>query len=348
VYRLASAGRFAFDRSQSEAIVFAMMKRLLLSLALVIGAHAPGMAVAAEDATITFATDWKAQAEHGGFYQALAKGFYARRGLRVVIRPGGPQVDVPRLMAAGALDIGMASNNFQPVNLAAAGADVKAVMASFQKDPQVLMVHPHVQASSLADLRGRPIFVSDSAIGAFWPWLRSRFGYQDSQIRKYTYSLAPWLANLESVQEGYLSSEPFSAQQAGITPKVFLFADEGYPGYSAMVMVRGDYIKRNPAAVKAFVAASIEGWQDYIWGDPQPGNDLIMKDNPEMTPELIAYAIDKLRTHDMLGSRESVGRMTAERWQAFYLEMAALGIVPGGLDVTDAYTLEFLPGKAAE
>lgn len=305
-------------------------------------------AVQADDVKVTFATDWKAQAEHGGFYQALAKGFYARRGLEVTIRPGGPQVDNPRLMAAGALDIAMASNNFQPINLVAAGADVKAVMATFQKDPQVLMVHPHVAATSIAEMKGMPIFISDSAVGTFWPWLKARFGFRDNQIRKYTYSLAPWLANRDTVQEGYLSSEPYTAAtQAGITPKVFLFADAGYPGYSAMVMARGDFIQSKPDVVRRFVEASIEGWKDYVWGNPAPANALIMQDNPEMTEDLISYAIKAMRANNMLGPKEQVGLMTHARWESFYLEMAALGIVPGRLNIRDAYTLEFLPGGAA-
>jgi len=296
---------------------------------------------------ITFATDWKAQAEHGGFYQALAKGFYKSRGLDVTIRPGGPQTDNPRLMAAGALDIAMASNSFQPINLIAAGADVKVVMAAFQKDPQVMMVHPHVLANGLADLKGRPVFLADSAIATVWPWLKARFGYADKDIRKYSYSLAPWLANPETVQEGYVSSEPFTAEQAGVAPKVFLLSDAGYPGYSAMVMVRGDYINSNKPVVAAFVAASVEGWRDYLWGDPTPANMLILKDNPEMTPALIANGIAVMRRNQMVGDPDSIGQMSHARWQKFYVEMSDLGIIDKGLDVRDAYTLEFvLPENA--
>jgi len=308
-------------------------------------------AVAAQDVhpsiKITFATDWKAQAEHGGFYQALAKGYYRARGLDVTIRPGGPQMDNPRLMAAGALDIAMASNSFQPINLMAAGADVKVVMATFQKDPQVMMVHPHVEATGLADLKGRPVFVADSAIATVWPWLKARFGYRDRDIRKYTYSLAPWLANPETVQEGYVSSEPFTATQVGVQPKVFLLSDEGYPGYSAMVMVRSAYIAKNHKVVADFVAASIEGWQDYLWGDPAPANALILKDNPEMTAELIANGIAVMRANDMLGDKQAVGRMSDARWQQFYDEMSELGILAKGLDVKEAYTLEFAGPEAA-
>ncbi|SDD68787.1 ABC transporter substrate-binding protein [Kordiimonas lacus] len=291
---------------------------------------------------ITFATDWKAQAEHGGFYQALAKGYYRARGLDVTIRSGGPQLDNPRLMAAGALDIAMASNSFQPINLMAAGADVKVVMAAFQKDPQVMMVHPHVEATGLADLKGRPVFLADSAIATVWPWLKARFGYEDRNIRKYTYSLAPWLANPETVQEGYVSSEPFTATQAGVEPKVFLLSDEGYPGYSAMVMVRGSYMMENRQVVADFVAASIKGWQDYLWGDPAPGNALILKDNPEKTAELIANGIKIMLANQMVGDKSEVGMMTHARWQQFYDEMSALGILAKGLDVGEAYTLDFV------
>lgn len=307
------------------------------------------VSVSAQSPTkITFATDWKAQAEHGGFYQALAKGYYADAGLDVTIRPGGPQSDNPRLLAAGALDIAMASNSFQPVNMLAAGVDVKVVMASFQKDPQVLMVHPHVKAASIADFKGRPIFLSDAAAAAFWPWLKARFNFEDRQIRKYNYSLAPWLVNRETVQEGYLSSEPYTASQQGIAPKVFLFADAGYPGYAGMVMVRGDYLKANGAVVKAFVAATIKGWQDYLWQDASPGNALILKDNPEMTKELLTYAINAIKTNGMVGERENVGAMQVSRWNKFYQEMSGLGALPTGLDVNSVFTLDYLPQAASD
>lgn len=299
---------------------------------------------ARQNTEIVFATDWKAQAEHGGFYQAVAKGFYKKRGLNVRIRPGGPGSDNPRLIAAGALDIAMASNSFQPINLIAAGADIKVVMASFQKDPQVLMVHPEADAQSIADLKGMPVFISDAARAAFWPWLQSRFGFDTRQVRKYNYSLAPWLVNKETVQEGYLSSEPFTAAQQGVEPKVFLFADAGYTGYAGMVMVRGAFIRDNPRTVCDFVAASIEGWQDYLWGDPTPGNELILKDNSEMTQELLSFAIGTMKANNMVGNREQVGVMDAKRWRSFYDEMSALGAAPKGVEVDKAFTLEFLPG----
>ncbi|MBL4836584.1 MAG: ABC transporter substrate-binding protein [Kordiimonadaceae bacterium] len=320
------------------------MNRFFLLISMLLLQSPVGAFVVADPSqkTIIFTTDWKAQAEHGGFYQAIAKGFYAREGLKVVIRPGGPQSDNPRLIAAGALDVAMASNGFQPLNLLAAGADVKVVMASFQKDPQVMIVHPHIGAKSFADLKGMPIFMSDSAMATFWPWLKKRFGYDNKQIRKYSYSLAPWLVNKNSVQEGYLSSEPFSAQKAGVKPDVLLFADAGYPGYAGMVMVRGAYLRENGALVRSFVKASIAGWQDYIWGDPSAGNALILHDNREMTPELLAYAIKAMKDNNMVGPRASVGQMSHKRWGAFFSEMSALGLFDPALDVKKAYTLDFI------
>ncbi|GHF27777.1 ABC transporter substrate-binding protein [Kordiimonas sediminis] len=293
---------------------------------------------------ITFATDWKAQAEHGGFYQALANGYYQAEGLKVTIRPGGPGSDNPRLLAAGALDIAIASNSFQPINMLSAGVDVKVVMASFQKDPQILMLHPDDPADSFDQLQGRPIFISDAAIAAFWPWMKSKFGYKDQQIRKYTYSLAPWLVNKGTVQEGYVSSEPFSARQAGITPKVLLFADAGYPGYSGMVMVNNSYLKDNRQTVTAFVRASIKGWIDYLYGDPAPANKLILHDNPEMTPELLSFAINEIRSRGIAGDKETLGSMSVTRWETFYKEMSNLGAVEKGVNVNNLLVPDLVPG----
>lgn len=293
---------------------------------------------------IRFQTDWKAQAEHGGFYQALALGFYHAEGLDVRIRQGGPQVDNPRLMAAGALDLAMASNSFQPFAMQAVGIDSFIVMAAFQKDPQVLMVHETVPAQSFADLKGRPIFVADSALYTFWPWLKARFGFEDTQIRKYNYSIAPWLVNEDTVLEGYLSSEPFLAREAGISPRVLLFSDNGYPGYAAMVMVRGAYARENPDTVKAFVRASIKGWQSFIFDDPSPANQLILKDNPEMTQSLLDYAHKTMRDQEMVGDRTQVGQMSRQRWDDFYRQMSDIGALQNSLLVEKSVRFDFLPG----
>lgn len=179
---------------------------------------------------IVFATDWKAQAEHGGFYQAVAKGYYKEAGLNVTIQQGGPGVNVPQLLATHTIQFGMGSNSFIPVNVIVANAGSKAVMASFQKDPQVLITHPRDDIKSVADMKGKPILVADATISSFWQWLKVKYGFTDSQIRKYTFNLAPFLTDKSAIQEGYLSSEPYTIEQEGkFKPQVFLLADNGYP-----------------------------------------------------------------------------------------------------------------------
>lgn len=328
------------------------MKRFLLSMilaAVALTGHAAEPRKASPQVkarAVTFYTDWKAQAEHGGFYQAVALGLYEKRGLKVTIRAGGPQTDNTRLLAAGAIETGMLSNSFQALNLAAKGADVKVVMAPFQKDPQVLMVHPGTGVRSIADLKGRPIYVADAALGSYWPWLKRKFGFTDAQMRKYAYSLLPWLRNKQAAQEGYLSSEPFTASKAGVKPQVFLLADAGWTGYAAMVAFRGEVIRKEPQVVRAFVEATREGWQSYMTGDPTPGNKLILKDNPEMTPELLAFARKKMIEHGVVISGEakaqSIGAMTPARWTQFQKDMSALGLTPKTLDPSKAYTLDYL------
>jgi NitT/TauT family transport system substrate-binding protein len=304
-----------------------------------------GGAQAAE--RITFATDWKAQAEQGGFYQAVAEGLYAQRGLDVEIKQGGAAVNVPQLVAAGAVDFGMGSNSFIPLNLVAAGAKVKAVMASFQKDPQVLISHQRADINSIADMKGKPIMVSDATISAFWVWLRARYGFEDKQIRKYTFNLAPFLVDKKAIQQGYLTSEPYLIErESKKKPKVFLLADAGYPSYAAMVLVPERWIKKKPKVVQAFVDATIEGWEHYLHGDPKPGNRLIHAANPEMTDDVIAQAIDKMRRFGIVDSGDAktlgIGAMTDARWKLFFETMAAQGVYARDLPYREAYTLAFI------
>jgi len=296
---------------------------------------------------ITFVMDWKAQAEHGGFYQALAEGLYAKHGLDVTIMQGGAAVNVPQLLAGGAADFGMGSNNFIPLNLIREGAKFRAVMAVFQKDPQVLITHPRDDIKSIADMKGKPIMIGDAATVTFWPWLKAKFGFGDTQIRKYTFNLAPFLVDKNAIQEGYLSSEPYAIEQEGkIKPQIFPLADAGYPGYSNMVLVSDKWIAEKPEAVQAFVDASIEGWMHYLYGDPSAGNALIKRDNPEMTDGLIAQAIDKMKSFDIALSgdaeRLGLGAMTDARWQEFFDVMVKEKVYPADLDYRSAYALQFV------
>jgi NitT/TauT family transport system substrate-binding protein len=299
---------------------------------------------------LRFATDWRAQAEHGGFYQALASGAYDRRGLNVEIIQGGPGVNVPQLLASNAVELGMGSNSFIPMNLVAEGAPVKAVAAFFQKDPQVLIAHPDPSLESIADLEGRPFLLADAAVNAFWVWLKAKYGFTDDQVRKYTFNLAPFLADERAVQQGYLTSEPYTIEkEAGFTPKVFLLADEGYPSYATMVLAPNAFARDNARALRSFIAASAEGWRDYIQGDGRAADALIRRDNPDMTQDILDQARAKLKAHGIVDGGDAalygLGAMTTERWQAFFEVTSAAGVYPPNLDWRQAFTTQYLPGR---
>lgn len=299
------------------------------------------------DERIVFATDWKAEAEHGGFYQAVVKGFYRKRGLDVVIHQGGPGIDNQQLIAAGAVDMAIGSNSFFALNMVQVGAPVRAVMAVFQKDPQVLMTHPRDDIRSLADMKGKPIMIGDGSINSFWLWLHGKYGFENTQIRKYTFNMAPFLVDKTAIQQGYLSSEPYIVAREGVQPQVFLLADYGYPSYATMVMAPQAMIDAKPAVVKAFVEATIEGWRDYLHGDNAAANALIKRDNPDETDDIIAYGVDQMKRHGIVEGGDAatlgIGAMTDARWKEFFDAMVAQKVYPADLDYRMGYTTAFLP-----
>ena len=319
------------------------IRAVLIALAALGGWTAAGGA----QTRVTFATDWKAQAEHGGFYQAVATGLYARQGLEVTIRMGGPGIDTQRLMAAQAVDLAMASNNFFALNLVRAGANATTIMAVFQKDPQILMAHPRDDVRSLADMKGKPIMLASGSVSTFWVWLKAKYGFEDSQIRQYTFNMAPFIVDKNGIQQGYLSSEPFLVQkESGMTPKVFLLADSGWPSYSCMVLASDRLIQEQADRVQAFVNASIEGWYGYLYGDPAPANALIKRANPEMTDETLAYGLAKMKEYGVVDSGDAItlgiGAMTEARWQDFFASMAKEGAYPADLPWRQAFTTRFV------
>lgn len=309
---------------------------------------------AAADEKITFMTSWKAQAEHGGYYQALANGIFKKYGLDVSIKPGGPQVNGPQLLAAGAIDFAMLSTNDDILNLVQSGAEAKAVMAGFQKSPRILITHPGNGITKIEDMMDKAILMSSGSINTMFAWMKGKYGFKDSQIRKYTFNMGPFLADKTAIQQAYLSSEPYIVEkEAGFTPTIFLLADHGYETYASITTVPTKWIKEKPAAVKAFVDASIEGWYSFLYGDPAPAIAMIKKDNPDMTDDVIAYSIAKMKEAGIVDSGDSltggIGAMSDARWKNHFLEAAAQGVYPKDLDYTKGYTLEFVnKGHALE
>ena len=323
-----------------------LTRRLLSALAMLC---AVALADTARAESISFGTDWKAEAEHGGFYQAIATGIYKKYGLDVTLRQGGPQVNQAQLLAAGALDFNLSSNSFGPLNFVQQNIPMVAVAAIFQKDPAVLIAHPGVGNDNLAELKGKPIMISGATRAGSWLFLKQKFGYTDDQIRPYNFSVAPFLADPQAIQQGYLSSEPYTIEQAGVKPVVLLLADNGYATYGALIQTSLKLVNDNPDLVQRFVNASIEGWYSYLYGDPGPGNALIKKDNPEMNDELIAYGIAKMKEHGIVDSGDAktlgIGAMTDARWHEFFDTMVKAGLYPADMDYKKAFALQFVDKK---
>ncbi|QXM25146.1 ABC transporter substrate-binding protein [Elioraea tepida] len=295
---------------------------------------------------VTFQTNWRAQAEHGGYYQAVAAGIYRRYGIECDLRMGGPQQNPAQLLVAGRVDMIM-SNGFQALNYVRENIPFLTIAAIFQKDPQILMTHEGNGIERFEDMRGRPILVGAAGRVTYWPFLRARFGFTDEQIRPYTFNLGPFLQDRMAIQQGFLSSEPFAAREAGANPRVFLIADAGYENYQTTIDISRRMMTERRDLVQRFVNATIEGWAQYIRRqDIGAANALIMRDNPEMTQAKIDYAIESMNRNGIVLSgdaeRLGIGAMTEERWNRFYDTMVAAGVYPPGLAWRNAFSLDFV------
>jgi len=302
--------------------------------------------IAQSDLTpLVFGTNWFAQAEHGGFYQGVAKGIYTDYGLDVTIKMGGPRVNGTQLLVAGAIDffMGSAADAIQAVQ---EGLPKITVAAIFQKDPQVLLAHPNTGVETLADLQGRPILISAGAQKTYWPFLKAKFEFMDEQIRPYNFNMGPFLQDDQAAQQGYLTSEPYAIEkEGGFTPVVLLLADEGYTPYATTIETKRDLVESDPDLVQRFVEASIVSWYDYF-EDPEPANELIKQDNPEMTDDLLAYGLEKMQEYGIVISgdaeEQGIGAMNEERWQALFESLVGADTVNPDTDYTQAFTLEFV------
>ncbi len=297
---------------------------------------------------VSFQTDWRAQAEHGGFYQALAAGLYRKAGIDCDLRQGGPNLNISQLLLAGRVDMVM-SNSFEAFTLVRADAPFLTVAAIFQKDPQVLIGHPDTGFATFEDLKGRTILIGSGGRVTYWPFLRRKYGLSDSQVRPYTFNLAPFLSDRNAVQQGFLSSEPYSiARETGRPPVVLLIADAGFSAYQTTIATSRRLVSEKKDVVQRFVDATLEGWAQYLGGGPaiEAANAMIKQANPEQTDERIAYAIRVMNERGIVMSgdalRDGIGAMSGARWQSFYDSMVAVEVLPAGLDVGRTHTLAFV------
>jgi NitT/TauT family transport system substrate-binding protein len=316
------------------------MMRIVILLAV-----AAGFASAQAADKVRFGTNWVAEAEHGGFYQALADGTYAEYGLDVTIVPGGPNVNNRILLPVGKLDFFMSANTLQAFDAVEHDIPTVVVAASFQKDPQVLIAHPDV--SSFEQLKSKTLFVSKEGMASYFQWLKRDYDFSEAKVKPYTFNPQPFLADKNSAMQGYVTSEPYAIEKQGhFTPKVFLLADQGFNAYSTLIETRRDLVAKQPDLVQRFVDASAVGWYHYVYGDSRPGNELIKKQNPEMTDALLSFSISKMKQYGIVDSGDSltlgIGAMTDARMKNFFDKMARAGVVTGSIDYKRAYTLQFV------
>jgi len=316
------------------------IRRVFAASLLALGAM--GSARAQEQ--FTYMTNWYAQAEHGGFYQAVATGIYKKLGLDVTIKMGGPQVNIMQIMAAGQTECVMGSSDLQMMQVRESGVPVVTVAAIFQKDPQVLIAHEDVK--SFEQMKGKTILIAQSANRGYWPWVKAKFGLTDEQARPYTFNIQPFVADKNVVQQGYLTSEPYAIQKAGVKANTLMFSDYGYPAYATTISCMDKTVKERAKAVAAFVRGSAEGWKSYL-ADPAPGNALIKKDNPNMTDDQLAYSVAKLKETGMVlggdAAKLGVGVMTETRLKASLDFLAGAKLLdPTKVDLASAFPTTFV------
>jgi NitT/TauT family transport system substrate-binding protein len=294
---------------------------------------------------VRFGTNWVAEAEHGGFYQALADGTYRKYGLDVTIVPGGPNMNNRILLPVGKLDFYMSANTLQSFDAVAQNIPTVVVAASFQKDPQVLIAHPDV--TRFEELKSRTLFISKEGMASYFQWLKADYGFDEAKVKPYTFNPQPFLADKNSAMQGYVTSEPYAIEtQGGFQPKVFLLADLGFGSYSTLIETRRNLVEKRPDLVQRFVDASAIGWYHYLYGDSALGNALIKKQNPEMSDALLSYSIAKMKAYGIVDSGDTVkfgiGAMSDARMKSFYDKMVRVGVVKAGVDYRRAYTLKFV------
>jgi len=302
---------------------------------------------------VVFATNWKAQAEHGGYYQAVADGTYKQCGLEVEIQMGGPSANNRPLLPVGKIDFLMGGNMLQAFDSVKQKIPTVVVAAHMQKDPQGIIAHPGQGYEKFEDLKKAPaIMISAYSLAGFYQWMKSQYGFKEEQVKPYNFSIAPFLVNKTWAQQGLLSSEPYSIEkEAKFKPKFFLLADYGWSTYSNTVETRTELVEKKPKVVQCFVDASAIGWTNYLYGDNKKANELIKKANPEMTDDVIAYSIAKMKEYGIVDSGDAaakgIGMMTDARMQDFLDKMVKAGLFkPGEIDLKKAYTLKFVGNGA--
>ena len=236
------------------------------------------------------------------------------------------------LLVVGKIDFFMSANTLQGFDAVERNVPTVEVAAMFQKDPQVLLAHPDRGIDKFADLKNLTLFVSSEGVATYFQWLKADYGFKEDKVKPYTFNPQPFLVDKASAMQGYVTSEPFAIEKEGkFKPKIFLLADEGFSAYSTLIETRRDLVEKKPDVVQRFVDASIIGWYNYLYGNNAPANALIKSQNPEMTDELLAYSVAKMKEYGIVDSGDTatlgIGAMTDARMKDFFDKMVRAGVV---------------------
>jgi len=316
----------------------------LTALAALVASAAPAFALD----KVTLGLNWLADPEAGGYYQALVDGTYAKYGLDVTIQPGSPEGNGGMLLLAGKIDFFQGGDLLGDFLAESRNIPIVAVAADFQKDPQIFMSHPGVGLDKWTDLpKASTAYVSAGGLYSFYAWMVKAWGFSYANVKPYDFDSAPFIIDKHSIQEGYLTSEPYAVERQGhFKPNVFLLADYGYSTYSSLIEARRKMVEQDPDLVQRFVNASAIGWRDYLYGDNAKANAAIKRANPGMTDGQIAYSIAKLKEYGIVDSGDAlklgIGAMTDARVKDFFDQMVKAGIVKPDIDYKKVYTLQFV------
>jgi NitT/TauT family transport system substrate-binding protein len=326
----------------------------LLLIALAAGCSRPPASTSATDAPtgsgpltkIVVQLDWVPEPEHGGLFQAQATGRFTAAGLDVELIPGGPNAFVMQKLATAQAHVGQADST-NTLRAIAEGLPVIHIGAVFQNDPSVLMLHADNPVDSFEALNGKTIMARPE--WALLSYLRNKYGI-DFNIIPQNFSVANFIADQSFIQQGFYIAEPFHILSGGAQPPKFLYAwDAGFDAYTALV-ANQPWARANAPALRAFMAATIEGWRDYLEGDPTPAHELMKQLHPSNTDAFLAYSRQMIIDEKLVigrgpdGGNHQIGRVSRERFATQISQLETLNILPPGkLTVDRVVTLDYLP-----
>ena len=287
-------------------------------------------------------TDWYAQAEHGGFYQALAKGYYKEVGLDVDVIQGGPGPLVTQKIMADVADMAVGASDAIVQNVAA-GLPFIIFGSYMEHDPQAILVHEDGPIQKFEDLKGRTVM---GIPGSGWiPFLKARYKI-DFQLIPGNYGIAQFMSDKNFAQQCFITNEPYFTAQNGVKSKGLLIANSGWDPYR-IIFCTNEYARTHPDVLRKVMLATTRGWIDYMNGDPTPANKIILERNSKMTQGQIDYSRAAMRASYLVLGRpdtdERPGLMTQKRLEAQAKLLADLKIIPAAVPVEKFATLEFVP-----